>query len=236
MRIRVDVYNRDYSRDHASGKGRMVGDISRMDWLEFAKKPLSHTTRMTYFGAASNKSIQTVAMERGYRNRVCRTCCNPLSVYAGICDGCGEPARFLYDNTIKVFRSDRDYVKRALDELRNAEPGNMPKLSEIAPKVSLMVSRDETAFDRPVPRKADLPCDERHPARVRIRRTGDEGPPPRSWNFLPCPRAYGTHEPGTGNHLPFPRIRATAAAMAAAAMIWGVALLLEVPCDLLHET
>ena len=28
----------------------MVGDISRIDWLEFAKKPLSYTTRMTYFG------------------------------------------------------------------------------------------------------------------------------------------------------------------------------------------
>ncbi|MBE6514515.1 MAG: hypothetical protein E7Z69_05595 [Thermoplasmata archaeon] len=163
--------------DRASGKGRMVGDISRIDWLEFAKKSPSYTTRMTYFGAASNRNIQTVAVEREYRNRVCRACGNPLSVYAGICDGCGEPARYLYDNTIKVFRSDRDFVKRALDELRNADPENMPKLSEISPKVSLMVSKDETAFDRLVPRKADLPCNERPPARVRIRRTGDEEPP-----------------------------------------------------------
>ena len=83
----------------------------------------------------------------------------------------------IYENAIRAFAGDRDFVRRALDELRNADPGNMPKLSEIAPRVSLMVSRDETAFDRPVPRKADLPCDDRPPARVRIRRTGDEEPP-----------------------------------------------------------
>jgi len=70
-----------------------------------------------------------------------------LSVFAGICDGCGEPARYLYENTIRAFAGDRDFVRRALDELKNADPGNMPKLSEIAPKVSLMVSKDETSFN-----------------------------------------------------------------------------------------
>ena len=60
--------------DQAEGKGRMVGDVSGMDWLEFAARPLSHPTRMTYFGLVSHRSIRTVAVEREYRTRVCREC------------------------------------------------------------------------------------------------------------------------------------------------------------------
>lgn len=125
----------------------MVGDISGIDWLEFAKKPLSYTLRITYFGLASNKSIQTVAVEREYRTRQCRTCGKPLNVFAGICNSCGEPAKYLYENTIRAFAGDKDFVKRALDELKNTDPESMPKISEIAPKVSLMVSKDETSFN-----------------------------------------------------------------------------------------
>ena len=60
-----------YTEDDVSmkgeGRGRMVGDISGTDWLDFAMSPLSYPLRMTYFGSASQRNIRTVAVEREYR-------------------------------------------------------------------------------------------------------------------------------------------------------------------------
>lgn len=131
--------------DRMAGKGRMVGDISGMDWLSFTMEPLSYPIRITYFGLASNKSISTVSVEREYRTRVCRDCGQPLSVYSGMCDHQGEPSRFLFENTIRSFREDRDLVKGAMDELGSMSEKGYVNLSEISPKVARIVSSDEVS-------------------------------------------------------------------------------------------
>ncbi len=129
--------------EEAEGRGRMVGDISGMDWLEFVACPLSYPIRMTYFGLASHRSIRTVAVEREYRTRVCRECGMPLNVYGGMCDHEGEEARFLFENSIRTFRKEYSSVKKGVSLLSGTYGGTV-KLSEMSPEVQLIVSRDET--------------------------------------------------------------------------------------------
>ena len=132
--------------DEAEGKGRMSGDVSGMDWLEFAARPLSYPTRMTYFGLASHRSIRTVAVEREYRTRVCRECGMPLNVYGGMCDHEGEPARFLFDNRIMAFRKDYGAVESGLRLLSSGMgEGEKLRLSELSRDISLIVSKDEAS-------------------------------------------------------------------------------------------
>ena len=52
--------------DEIEGRDRMAGDISDMDWLDFAMKTLSYPLRMNYFEMASQRSIRTVDVEREY--------------------------------------------------------------------------------------------------------------------------------------------------------------------------
>jgi len=130
--------------DGAEGRGRMVGDISRMNWLDFAIRPLSYPIRMTYFGLASHRNIRTVAVEREYRTRVCRKCGKSLNVYDGMCDHEGEPARFLFDNRIRAFRNDYSAVQSGIQMLSSyMGSGKKLKFSEISEAVSLIVSSDE---------------------------------------------------------------------------------------------
>lgn len=136
-------YTDDDLSDRMDGNGRMVGDISKVDWLSFTMEPLSYPLRITYFGLASNKSISKVSVEREYRMRVCRDCGRPLSVYGGMCDHQGEPSRFLFENTIRSFREDRDLVRGAMEELGSMSEKGYVNLSEISQKVARIVSRDE---------------------------------------------------------------------------------------------
>ena len=84
-----------------------------------------------------------MAVEREYRTRVCRECGMPLNVYGGMCDHEGEPARFLFDNNIRAFRKDYGAVKEGMRILLETRDGDGVKLSEVSPKVQLMVSREE---------------------------------------------------------------------------------------------
>ena len=124
-------------------RGRMVGDISGMDWRDFAMSPLSYPLRMTYFGSASHRNIRTVAVERDYRGRVCRDCGQPLVVCRGAC-GPREESRFLFDNTIRAFAKDYREVRDACDELRPELRRSGKGLGDISKDVARIVSTDET--------------------------------------------------------------------------------------------
>ena len=132
----------DVSRK-GEGRGRMVGDISGTDWLDFAMSPLSYPLRMTYFGSASQRNIRTVSVEREYRARVCRECGRPLEVCGGACGPRAE-ARYLFDNTIRTFARDYREVRDACDELRPELRSSGKGLGDISKDVALIVSTDET--------------------------------------------------------------------------------------------
>ncbi len=133
---------KDYE-DESVGRGRMAGDVSWMDWLEFATRPLSYSTRMTYFGLASHRNLMTVSVDREYRSRVCNICGRPLSVHAGLCDREGNPAEFLFKNPVKAFRKDYSLVKTSIGELSLMSPDKKVRLSDLSQYVSTIVSKEE---------------------------------------------------------------------------------------------
>ncbi len=116
------------AEDHdlaVSGKGRMVGDLSGVDWLEWTMKPLSRETRIRYWGGASRKNIRSVDVYRQYKIRVCGECTVPLRTYDGYSDLQGQLVRYIQDNTVYAFASDvqryRALVNRYRASLRSKE-------------------------------------------------------------------------------------------------------------------
>ncbi len=160
---RMFKYTEQDISDRAVGKGRMVGDIDGIDWIEFARKPLSYAIRATYFGLASQRSIRTVATEREIRVRVCRVCGSDLNVHDGLCDLHGEHATYTYDNAIRAFGCDCPHVRNAIDVLKEEPEWKGTTLADIAPRTSLIVSRDEVIATggRPLykPKGTDSDCD-----------------------------------------------------------------------------
>lgn len=85
------------------GKGRLLGDYSDVDWLEWTMKPLSTENKIRYWAGASRKAIRTVAVYRQYKIRVCEECGALLRVYDGPDDCFGQIVRYIQDNPIVVF-------------------------------------------------------------------------------------------------------------------------------------
>ncbi len=136
-------YTDDDILAQAEGRGRMVGDVSGLDWLKFTMDPLCYATRLTYFGLTSQRKLRTIATETEYRTRYCRICNSPLNVYSGLCDVHGEQSLFLHRNTIKTFSEHYDTVKHAINELKDDLKDSKIKLGTISPDTSLIVSKDE---------------------------------------------------------------------------------------------
>lgn len=121
----------------------MAGDLSDMDWLDFAMRPLSYDLRQVYFGELAHRNLRSVSVETEYRTRPCPVCGDDLNVYSGMCDLHGEPSGYWAENTFHTFREhyplERDVLKEVGKDLRE---GGV-KLGEVSPEVALMVSREE---------------------------------------------------------------------------------------------
>ena len=92
-------------------KGRMVGDISDIDWTEWVMGRLTADIRIRYWGGVSRNSIRTIGFHRQYRIRVCRECGELLRTYDGIDDSIGSYVRYIQDNPVMVFAEDYDIVQ-----------------------------------------------------------------------------------------------------------------------------
>ena len=145
----------DYA-DAVMGKGKMVGDLSGIDWFEFTVKPLSYRICYQYFGELSNRNLRSVAVEEYMKESVCDICGMPINRYSGLCDECGQPSVRRIENRIRAFHDDMDIVKPAIRLLRE-EFGN-GNIGDLSPGTSLIVSSREVAENMEFPkrRKAEL--------------------------------------------------------------------------------
>ena len=145
----------DYA-DEVMGKGKMVGDLSGIDWFEFTVKPLSYRICYQYFGELSNRNLRSVAVEEYMKESVCDICGQPINRYSGLCDECGQPSIRRIENRIRAFHDDMDIVKPAIKLLR--EEFENGKIGDLAPGTSLIVSSREVAENMEFPRrrKAEL--------------------------------------------------------------------------------
>lgn len=97
--------------DRIEGKGRMVGDISDIDWTDWAKDRLTAELRIRYWGGVSRNNIRTIGFHRQYRIRVCKECGELLRTYDGIDDSQGSYVRYIQDNPVMAFSRDYDTVQ-----------------------------------------------------------------------------------------------------------------------------
>lgn len=132
----------DYSR-LGEGKGRMAGDLSDMDWLDFAMRPLSYDLRQVYFGELAQRNLRSVSVETEYRTRPCPICGDDLNVYSGMCDLHGEPSGYRAENTFHTFGEHYPLVRDVLKEMESDLRDGGVKLGEVSPEVALIVSRAE---------------------------------------------------------------------------------------------
>lgn len=148
-RIRKDVFrwNDNDLYLHTQGKGRMCGDISAMEWVEWTKDKLHTSFNISYFGEANQNNFRRVAVEKDRRTRVCKECGAPLNVYTGLCDIHGDPAQYTFENTVRTFKRHHPQVKQALQRLDPELRANRTTIGRIAPKTALIVSSSELLHD-----------------------------------------------------------------------------------------
>ncbi|MBR4685489.1 MAG: hypothetical protein IKP04_03060 [Candidatus Methanomethylophilaceae archaeon] len=102
--------NRDYDQ-LSQGKGRMVGDISGMDWEQWTMDRLTRDTRLRYWGGVARNKIKVVTIHRQYKVRICKECGHLLRVYEGSEDLEGHYVRYIQDNQILCFAHDFTTVR-----------------------------------------------------------------------------------------------------------------------------
>lgn len=129
-----------------NNKGRCVGDLSDIDWLEWTKESLFREVRMRYWGGVALNKIRLVGEIRSYRMRVCSQCQDNLKVYGGLDDNVGSYARYIEDVGVYAFSKDvlrvKTYFLKCKAELKK-EGANILDFSSL---ILLAVSDLELGF------------------------------------------------------------------------------------------
>ena len=109
---------RDYD-DLGLGKGRMVGDLSGIDWEQWTMKSLAVEFKIRYWGGASKHNIRTLGIYRQYKIRVCKHCHTILRTYDGIRDCTGSYIRYIRDDPVVVFAEDFELVRNVFQSFKS---------------------------------------------------------------------------------------------------------------------
>ena len=125
----------DYE-DELKGKGRMVGDLSDIDWEQWTMDRLYRDLRTRYWGGVSRKAIVNIDLYREHKIRVCNECGSMLRTYDGLGDHDGQIVRYIADHPIVAFRNNADLVRqffqRYKSKLRSGEVSKL-ELSRMIP-------------------------------------------------------------------------------------------------------
>ena len=98
---------KDYDQK-SKGKGRMIDDLSGVDWEQWTMKSLAVEFKIRYWEGASKRNIRTLGIYRQYKIRVCRKCHRILKTYDGYHDCTGSYIRYIRDDPMVVFVEDFD--------------------------------------------------------------------------------------------------------------------------------
>lgn len=131
--------DRDYEL-MSVGKGRMVGDLSDVDWLDWTMRPLCADLHHRYWGALSSKNIVTVDTYRQYKIRVCRECGSLLRVYNGFGDRLGDYVRYIVDNPIMCFARNADRVRSFFLHYKASLPEQGMTVADLTRMIPVAVS------------------------------------------------------------------------------------------------
>lgn len=110
--------DKDYN-EKGEGKGRMLGDLSGVDWEQWTMKSLSVEFKIRYWGGASKRNIRTLGIYRQYKIRVCKECHKLLRTYDGHHDCVGTYIRYIRDDPVVVFAEDFELVKAVFQSFKS---------------------------------------------------------------------------------------------------------------------
>lgn len=115
-------YTDDDREKESMGKGRMVGDLSDVDWTQWTMDRLFSEIRIRHWGGVSRGKIRTVGFHRLYRVRICKECGCMLRTYDGTNDQSGSIVRYIQDCPVMTLASNHqlvsDVYRRCKSELR----------------------------------------------------------------------------------------------------------------------
>ena len=129
--------------DMCNGKGRMVGDLSDIDWFEWVKEELYKETRIRYWGGVARNNIQVVEIVRQYKIRVCKECGTLLRTYDGFDDTQGQYVRYICDIKVRAFARDMDIVRTIFLQYKERLRSARMDMTELAAMIPYAVSAIE---------------------------------------------------------------------------------------------
>ncbi|MDO5853586.1 MAG: hypothetical protein Q4Q62_06005 [Thermoplasmata archaeon] len=96
------------------GRGRMVGDLSEFDWVQWTMRRYTKTfNAVRTFGVVARKHIRVFDVYREDRVRLCPECGAELMIYDGFDDRDPKPSRYIHDSPIMVLAEEYDMVHAA---------------------------------------------------------------------------------------------------------------------------
>lgn len=113
------TYTEKDHNDRGEGKGRMLGDLSRIDWEQWTMDQLYSDFRIRFWGGASRTNIRTLEVYRQYKIRVCQECGELLRTYDGPRDTIGSYIRYIRDSPIVAFAEDIDLVRTVFQRFKS---------------------------------------------------------------------------------------------------------------------
>ena len=141
-----DYTDEDYLQ-LSEGRGRMTGDLSGIDWVEWTEDRLTRDLRVRYWGGASIRNIVRVDVYRQYRARICEHCGAYLRTYDGFSDKEGEPVLYIQDNGIYSFARNSQRVRDFLVMWKSRLPDGMT-LADLAARIPQAVCTLELDIPR----------------------------------------------------------------------------------------
>lgn len=97
--------------EYGEGKGKFVGDLSDIDWVEWTKEELMREVRIRYFGGVARNQLALVGEARRYRIRVCKECGRFLRTYEGFEDTDGTIVQYIERNYVYALAKNRQEAR-----------------------------------------------------------------------------------------------------------------------------
>ena len=134
-----DYRDKDFE-DEFLGKGRLVGDLSDVDWEQWTMSKLYLRTRLREWGGVGRNKIKKVAVHRQYKIRRCSECGELLRVYDGIHDTVGNYVRYIQDVEIVCFAHHHSVVMTTFLQFKERLKANGQTPSDFAKSIPFAIS------------------------------------------------------------------------------------------------
>jgi len=148
LRSKDAKYSEKDYENLSKNAGRMVGDISDIDWEEWTMNELTRESRIRYWGGASRNNIRTVGMFRQYKIRICKECGDILKTYDGFEDTIGSYVRYIQDNAVVSFAKDADLVKTTYLQFKTRLREEGLSIIDFAQMTPFAISTLELSLDK----------------------------------------------------------------------------------------